>query len=107
MSVYVYTLQISVDIFLVAARHQWVRGWCRHRALEHMQELLELQAEQGVGLVEVVTKLGIILKKGLRCILFVCVQGRSKAIQTGPVSFPSFVHHIENKCFETIRIQVS
>ena len=57
----------------MAARHQWVRGWCRHRALEHMQELLELQAEQGVGLVEVVTKLGIILKKGLRYILCVCV----------------------------------
>ena len=56
----------------MAARHQWVRGWCRHRALEHMQELLELQAEQGVGLVEVVTKLGIILKKGLRYILCVC-----------------------------------
>ena len=58
----------------MAARHQWVRGWCRHRALEHMQELLELQAEQGVGLVEVVTKLGIILKKGLRCVrVCVCV----------------------------------
>lgn len=55
-----------MDTFLVAARHQWVRGWCRLCALEHMQELLELQLEQGVGLVEVVNKLGIILKKGLR-----------------------------------------
>ena len=27
----------------------------------------------------------------------VCVQGRNKAIQTGPASFPSFVLHIENK----------
>jgi len=62
------TFQVSVDTFLVAARHQWVRGWCRLRALEHIQELLEIQSEEAVGLVEVVTKLGIILKKGLRYI---------------------------------------
>jgi len=58
---------VSVDSFLKAAHQQWVRGWCRLRALGHMQELLELQlAQQGVAVVEVVTKLGVILKKGLR-----------------------------------------
>ena len=55
----------------MAAHQQWVRGWCRLRALEHMQELLELQlAQQGVAVVEVVTKLGVILKKGLRFVFW-------------------------------------
>ena len=77
----------------MAARHQWVRGWCRHRALEHIEELLELQAEQGIGLVEVVTKLGITLKKGLRYSGCIHIQYCLKPQLTMCVNaLPSFVY---------------
>ena len=79
----------------MAARHQWVRGWCRHRALEHIQELLELQAEQGIGLVEVVTKLGITLKKGLRYNICIHMQYYFKPLLTMCINaLPHFVHVI-------------
>ena len=33
---------------------------------------------------------------------YTIIQDRSKAIQIGPVSFPSFVLHIENKCLKLL-----
>ena len=34
------------------------------------------------------------------------MQDCSKAIQTGPASFPSFVLHIENKCLQRHKVNV-